>query len=167
MSIGRITKEYPSHFLHPGNIFCVKEPTVVSTILGSCVSVCLIDPFLGTGGINHYLMPLWNGDGLPSPRYGNIAIEKLIDKMVFNGSKKSNLQAKIFGGASITGNTKGFMNIGERNIVVAKDLLASHNIKILNSSLGGDRGRRLFFFSWSGKVKIKEIQKTSVKNEKN
>ena len=84
------------HYLYPSALFASARPHKVVTVLGSCVSVCLWDPFLRIGGINHYMLPLWNGEGLASPKYGNIAIEKLIERMLYLGSRKSNLQAKIW-----------------------------------------------------------------------
>ena len=73
--------ERPKHFLYPGAIYISPEPTLITTILGSCVAICLYDPILQIGGMNHYMLPLWNGQGLASPRYGNIAIEKLITNL--------------------------------------------------------------------------------------
>src|SRR5688572_13771956 len=88
------------YYLFPSTIFAELLPHQVKTILGSCVAVCLFDQVLNYGGINHYMLPWWNGNGMPSPKYGDIAIERLIDKMLFLGSQKKNLVAKIFGGAS-------------------------------------------------------------------
>jgi len=65
-----------THFLYPAALFASRTPHMVTTILGSCVAICLYDPILKFGGINHYMLPLWNGQGLASPKYGNIAIEK-------------------------------------------------------------------------------------------
>ena len=76
-----------SHYLYPGELFVHREPHVVSTVLGSCISVCLWDPERRLGGINHFLLPLWNGEGLPTPKYGNIAISRLIEKMEALGAQ--------------------------------------------------------------------------------
>ena len=75
-------KAVKNHFLIEGTILVSVQECNVTTILGSCVAVCLWDPFLKVGGMNHYLLSLWNGKGLPTPRYGNIAIPKLIKKLV-------------------------------------------------------------------------------------
>ena len=90
-----------THFLYPGALYAQKGECVVSTILGSCVSVCLWDPLLKIGGINHYMLALWNGEGLPSPKYGNIAITKLIEKMLSLGRRKGDLKAMVFGGGEV------------------------------------------------------------------
>jgi hypothetical protein len=65
-------------YLHPGQVFAAAYPTTVTTILGSCVSLCLWDPTLRIGGINHFLLPFWIGDDAASPRFGTVAIESLI-----------------------------------------------------------------------------------------
>ena len=69
------------HYLYPSALFAEKTPFMVDTVLGSCVAVCLFDNQLKIGGINHYMLPFWNGNGLASPKYGNIATEKLVEKM--------------------------------------------------------------------------------------
>ncbi len=150
----------PNHFLYPSAIFASRTPYTITTILGSCVSVCLWDPVLQIGGMNHFMLPLWNGQGLASPKYGNIAIPKLIEKLYSFGSQKYNLRAKVFGGAEvIESNSKQFL-IGERNAAIAFDILAEEKIQILSSSIGGNAGRKIIFFTENGEVKHKFIQKT-------
>jgi len=150
------------HYLYPSALFASARPHKVVTVLGSCVSVCLWDPFLRIGGINHYMLPLWNGEGLASPKYGNIAIEKLIERMLYLGSRKANLQAKIFGGGEVIDvNISGRFRIGERNIAIAKELLEEHRIPIVAQSVGGKRGRKLMFLTSTGEVFQKIIDKNS------
>lgn len=145
------------HYLYPGALFADKEDYVVTTILGSCVSVCLWDVVLRIGGINHYMLALWNGEGLPSPKYGNIAITKLIEKMINFGSRKNNLKAKVFGGATVLQSTNGILNVSHRNITLAKDMLQEEKIPIITSDLGGNLGRKIIFSTESGKVLLKKI----------
>lgn len=152
--------EDKTHFLYPATLFASREPYIISTILGSCVSVCLYDPVLQFGGMNHYMLPYWNGQGLASPKYGNIAIEKLIEKMVQLGSNKNNLIAKVFGGGEVIDTQIANFHIGERNIVIAQEFLAEVKIKISGSSLGGKLGRKIIFESFNGSVKQKFIEKT-------
>ena len=73
--------EPQTHFLYPSTLFASREPFIVNTILGSCVAVCIYDTVLKFGGINHYMLPFWNGQGLASPKFGNIAIHKLLEKI--------------------------------------------------------------------------------------
>ncbi len=148
-----------NHYLLPGNIFAHREEYTVTTVLGSCVAVCLWDPKTGIGGINHYMLPLWNGDGLASPRYGNIAIAKLIEKMIDLGADRDRLRAKVFGGGDVLKVTSSFMNIGARNVVLAQDVLHDEKIPIISSDTGGQNGRKLLFNTRTGVVLVKLLKK--------
>jgi len=147
------------HYLLPGNLFAHREEYLVTTVLGSCVSVCLWDSVRKLGGINHFMLPLWNGDGLASPRYGNIAIEKLIAKLLAIGADRTNLKAKVFGGGDVLMVTSAFMNIGARNVVLAEDLLRDEKIPIISADTGGKHGRKLVFNTRTGIVLVKLLKK--------
>jgi chemotaxis protein CheD len=151
--------EQKSHFLYPSTLFASQEPYIVNTILGSCVSVCLYDPTTQTGGINHYMLPFWNGDGLASPKFGNIAIEKLLEKMLGFGCKKNNIIAKVFGGGEVIETQITQFHIGERNISVAQQVLKELKINITGQSLGGKNGRKIQFNTQTGAVLQKIIPK--------
>ena len=153
------------HFLYPASMWIEKQPQRVHTILGSCVAVCLHDSVLGIGGINHYMLPYWNGQGLASPKYGNIAIEKLIEKMLFLGCKKENLRAKVFGGGEVIEVINNQFQIGDRNIKVAQEMLRDYGIAIAGSSLGGKLGRKIEFNTQTGEVKMKFIEKQIMNNK--
>ena len=108
----------PRKFIHVGEIFVGIKPTAIVTVLGSCVGVCLYDKVELIGGMNHYLLPLWNGNGLESPKYGNVAIPKLIENMENIGCLRRNMEAKIFGGANIhRANSEGQL-IGQKNVLI-------------------------------------------------
>lgn len=154
--------EIQTHFLYPATLFAHKEPHIVSTILGSCVAVCLWDPALQIGGINHYMLPLWNGQGLASPKYGNIAIEKLIERMLQMGSKKANLKAKVFGGGEVIETQISHFQIGERNIVLAMEALKEEKIPIISQSVGGKLGRKIQYNTQTGAVLHKFIEKQAI-----
>jgi len=154
-----------THYLFPASLFAEKEPYLVTTILGSCVAVCLYDTVLKQGGLNHFMLPLWNGQGLASPRYGNIAIERLIDRMVFLGSKKENLIAKVFGGGEVLQTSHDNFHIGQRNIQIAFELLAEHGIAVVAKSVGGNQGRKIEFNTFTGEVKQKFILRSAVPHE--
>lgn len=151
--------ESSTHFLYPSTIFASRDPYIVNTILGSCVGVCIYDTVLQYGGINHYMLPFWNGQGLASPKFGNIAIHKLLEKMQSLGSLKRNLVAKIFGGGNIIEASTAQFMIGERNIAVAIDMLKELKIQIVSQSVGGSMGRKIQFNTATGEVKQKMIEK--------
>jgi len=139
-------------------IYCGKEACIVTTILGSCVSVCLFDSRIIAGGINHFMLPFWNGDGLESPKYGNIAIKKLIEEMGKIGCEKDNLRAKVFGGANILrGDISEDAGIGRRNIEIAMRILQQEKIPVISSSVGEYYGRKIIFNTGTGEVFMKKI----------
>jgi len=152
-------ENYRTHYLYPSGLFASVEPTVVTTVLGSCVAVCLWDPILRIGGINHYMLPLWNGKGLASPKFGNIAIQKLIEKMEELGSSRRVIKAKIFGGGDVLHSDIKQFQIGVRNIDLANEILQKEHIPIISSSTGGELGRKILFFTDNGNVRQKFIQK--------
>jgi len=145
----------PTHYLFPGGLFAHHQQHRITTVLGSCVSVCLWDPVSRIGGINHYLLPFWNGEGLPTPRYGNIAIDALLEKVLDLGASRGSLQAKLFGGAAMWENPNGLLAVGERNIALARRLLGQLRIPIVAADLGGDTGRKIIFDTASGAVLLR------------
>jgi len=153
---------YIKKFIHVGEINIGAKPTEISTLLGSCVAVCLYDSVQGIGGMNHYLVPLWNDSGLQTPKYGNIAIPRLIESMQNIGCEIENIQAKIFGGANVLNSNSEEMMIGRRNILIATEILEEYHIPIIAKDIGGDRGRKIMMRSDTGKVFLKYIQKDKV-----
>lgn len=147
-----------THYLYPSTLFAAQNATEVTTVLGSCVSVCLFDPVSKTGGISHFMLPVWEGEGLASPKYGDIAIEKLLQKMLTLGARRLNLQAKVFGGADSRRATNVF-KIGQRNCDTALSILSALNIPVVSSHLGGELPRKIIFRTISGEVLLKVLTK--------
>ena len=145
-------KEDGTIYLYPANLVVPKSPTIVHTILGSCVAVCLYDQILKIGGINHYMLPFWNGQGLPSPKYGNIAIEKLYEKLLQQGANHKNIISKVFGGGEVIQNMNAHFNVGQRNVLVAQEMLNDLKIRIAAQSTGGKQGRKIIFNTSTGEV---------------
>lgn len=144
------------HFLLPGGLFTTRDGVQITTVLGSCIAVCLWDPNIKAGGMNHYKLPLWNGDGLPCPKFGNIAISKLIENMMMMGCRRDSLKAKVFGGAAVIQSSNGLLNVGERNIEAAKDFLAAEGIPIVAMDVGGVNSRKIIFQTQDGSVLMKK-----------
>ena len=147
--------DLPSRYLFPAEIFVSREPIVVSTVLGSCVAVCLWDTRFAIGGMNHYLLPLWNGDGLATPKYGNIAIRQLVENVLSQGCERKNLQAKIFGGAAMWDSSNGLFAIGLRNIELAQQQLKELQIPLVAADVGGSQSRKIFFNISDGSVLLR------------
>ncbi|MBN2486589.1 MAG: chemotaxis protein CheD [Bacteroidales bacterium] len=147
-----MTELTESIFLYPAALVVPNKQVIVHTILGSCVSVCLFDTVNKIGGINHYMLPFWNGNGLPSPKYGNIAIEKLYEKLIIAGANPDYIIAKVFGGGEVIQTTIPHFNIGKKNILVAHEILKLNKIKIAAESTGGKLGRKIVFNTYTGEV---------------
>lgn len=105
-------------------------------------------------GINHYMLPLWNGEGLATPKFGNIAIEKLVAKMLAMGCRRESLAAKVFGGANLMGSGNEVFLIGDRNVSLAVQMLEEYGIPIVASDVGGRSGRKIILQSETGVVLV-------------
>ncbi len=107
------------------------------------------------------MLALWNGNGLASPRFGNIANEKLLQVFVNLGSAKMHLEAKVFGGAN---QTTSYNDVGTRNIDVAFEFLERMEIPVIAKNVGGEVGRKIVFDTYTGEVRMKFVQKTLLAN---
>jgi chemotaxis protein CheD len=156
---GNMTQEIAaikSVYLHPGQLFVATEPAAVTTILGSCVAVCVWDVALGIGGINHYLLPAGVKTASTGLRYGNVAIEQLLEKVSRVGALNSNLRAKLFGGACVLDAMRGKENhLGDKNVEIARKMLSEAGIPVVASDVGGGRGRKLIFHPHEGSALVK------------
>jgi chemotaxis protein CheD len=145
-------------YLHPGQVFASPEPTEVTTILGSCVAVCVFDPVLRLGGANHYVLPHSAGNGTSSTRFGNVAVRSLIDTLVALGGQKHNLQAKVFGGAcTVDAFHERGERLGIRNADVALRTLRQEGIPVVADDVGGRRGRKVIFHTDTGVALVRLI----------
>ncbi len=68
--------------LQPGEIFVSGNGTSITTLLGSCVAVCLWDEKKKIGGMNHVILPKNRDDESPSSRFANVATFVLYDMML-------------------------------------------------------------------------------------
>jgi chemotaxis protein CheD len=134
----------------------------ITTILGSCVAVCLYDPIQRIGGMNHYMLPLWNRKDNATPKYGDTAIKELIKKMLDAGCKIHNIKAKVFGGSIMSQDGNNPYNINKQNISIAELILAEFNIPIVSTNVGGLRGRKIQFNPESGEIRHKFINRTNL-----
>jgi len=159
-----IAGDLPEIYLHPGQQHVAASPTLIKMILGSCAGIFLFDRLLCIGGGTHFMLP-HHGSGHPSSRYGDIAIANLLEKFRTLGSSRENLQAKVFGGGSMlsalrhmSGNQVG--HIGERNVEIAKEVLAAASIPIVARDVLGSRGRMVAMVSSTGEVTLEFISQT-------
>jgi chemotaxis protein CheD len=145
-------------YLHPGDVFASARPAVVTTILGSCVSVCLTELGTGIGGVNHFLLAQQRTGENPSPRYGSSAIDMLINRVIALGASRQKLSAMVFGGANVLhAFQEGVRHIGFANVEIARSLLAQRGIPICAEDVGGTRGRRLVFRAQDGNASVRRL----------
>ena len=146
----------PRHFLYPGQVFVTRDPIVISTILGSCATVCLWDTHKKAGGMNHYLLPEGAAEGPNRLRYGNIANPELLRQVLALGCEIRNLQAKVFGGSSAFAVNLSH-SVGTRNVDLAESFLRSAGIPVVEREVSGKHGRRLVFQVADGVATIKNF----------
>jgi chemotaxis protein CheD len=145
-------------YVHVGQLYASAERRLVSTILGSCVSVCLWDPELGIGGLNHFLLPQCVQNGGSSSRFGNVAIAELFEQLQQLGAVRHRLKAKMFGGASVIDAFQSAnASLGMQNVALARRLLADARIPIVNEDVGGTQGRKLVFQTHDGAAWVRHI----------
>jgi chemotaxis protein CheD len=145
----------------PGEYFVSREPMIVYTVLGSCVSVCVRDPLLSIGGMNHFMLPVPRGDGRAdswgeSARYGCYAMELLINGILKCGGHKDRLEVKVFGGGRIY---EGGMDIGALNATWVLEYLERDGLRPVTADLGGTYPRKVYYFTESGRVLLKKIER--------
>lgn len=143
-------------FLSPGELHVSGEPAVIVTVLGSCVAVCLWDRLTGAGGMNHFLLPRSAGSP-PSPRYGDVAVDILLEEMAALGCRSANLRAKLFGGAAVLPFGAQSDTVGTQNVGVALSVLQRHGIPVVARRTGGQRGLFVRFHTTAGRVMVREL----------
>jgi chemotaxis protein CheD len=142
-----------------GEHFITSDPNVVlSTILGSCVAMCLRDPLAGVGGMNHFLLPEGAGAGTDAGRrYGAYAMELLINDLLKAGGRRERLEAKLFGGGRMF---NGLRDVGRANADFAERFLRDEDIPVVGGSLRGEGGRRLHYWPVSGRALQRAVTDT-------
>jgi chemotaxis protein methyltransferase CheR len=138
-----------------GEFEVATSPCVVSTLLGSCVSVCLFDAERGIGGMNHFMLPNATGSSADPAHFGVHAMELLINALMTRGARRKHLQAKAFGAGAVTRALPP--TVGHANAAFARAFLQKEAIPLLVERLGGDRPRQVFFRTDTGEVLVRTI----------
>jgi chemotaxis protein CheD len=148
----------------PGEYYVTHQNELITTVLGSCVSACIRDKESGIGGMNHFMLPQTNADKFNkgseaivgiATRYGNYAMEHLINTILSNGGKRKNLEVKVFGGGKII---PALTDVGMKNINFVLAYLDQEGLKLLSQDLGDIYPRKVVYFPRTGKVSMKKIQ---------
>lgn len=145
----------------PGEYYVTIDGTMIVTVLGSCVSACIMDRKVGIAGMNHFLLPTdsTNDSNIisESARYGVYAMELLINHMLKLGATRENLEAKVFGGGNVLrGLTQNA--VGERNAEFVMDYLRAEHIPVLATDLLDQYPRKVYLMSDTGEVKVRKLK---------
>ena len=145
----------------PGEYYATARNMVLVTVLGSCVCACIRDRVNGVGGMNHFMLP-HSGQDRNNPlgasaRYGAYAMEILINQLLKMGAKRSNFEAKVFGGASVL---RGFTvnNVGERNAEFVTQFLKTEKIPVVAQDMLDVNPRKVYYFPATGLVRVKNLK---------
>lgn len=153
----------------PGELYVSTHGEMISTVLGSCISVCIRDKRKGIGGMNHFMLPQnnefssesWGNNPITSAsRYGNWAMEYLINAILKRGGEKKDFEVKVFGGGQMMAK---MTDIGQKNILFVYQYLAEEQMKIEASDVGDVYARKVLYFPDTGSVKVRRIK--NVKND--
>ncbi len=131
--------------------------------LGSCVAICLYDPVARVGGILHALLPTPTTesrvDGRPT-KYVDRGTRLLLESLAKHGAKRYRLIAYLCGGAKMVTATgfEDMLNIGERNITAAHEVLEAHNLRIRAEATGGSVGRTVKLYIANGLVTVRTLR---------
>ncbi len=145
--------------INPGG-WAIESERPISTLLGSCVAVCLFDPKLKIGGMNHFLLPSTStaNTDIDNILNGDYSMEVLVNALLGKGAKKSRLVAKAFGGGTIISSIR--MAIGERNSAFANEWLSREGIPLVASDFNGPWSRKVVFVPQSGDAFCRRIPTT-------
>lgn len=146
----------------PGEYYVTMHGEMIVTVLGSCISACIRDRVFGIGGMNHFMLPVGEEGGSSSntwnsaaTRYGNFAMEALINDILKNGGRRENLELKVFGGGMIL---ESMTDIGKKNASFVRDFIKTEGLSLLAEDLGDVYPRKVHYFPQSGKVLMKKLR---------
>jgi chemotaxis protein CheD len=152
--------------LLPGEYYVTRHEEAIFTVLGSCVSACVRERSLGIGGMNHFMLPLDRSGGTSAwadnmvssaTRYGNVAMERLVNDILKLGGQRSNLEFKVIGGGKVLDMA---LDVGARNAQFVRDYLKAEGFLISAEDLGDSFARKLYYFPSTGKVRVKRLTAT-------
>jgi len=152
--------------LLPGDYYVTRHDEAIFTVLGSCVSACVRERKLGIGGMNHFMLPLdrsggtsaWSDNLVSSAtRYGNVAMERLINDIMTLGGQRANLEFKVIGGGKVLDMA---LDVGGRNAQFVREYLKTEGFTISAEDLGDCFARKLYYSPATGKVRVKRLTAT-------
>ena len=151
-------------WISPGEFYVTTSAEMISTVVGSSVSACIRDTDTGVGGMNHFLLP---GDRCSNPepsraqayletRFGVVAMENLINEILKQGSRKSCLEVKLFGGGDVPDQDRS--NVGSKNITFIRDFVRAEGLSVAVEELGGSFARKVTYSPQTGEVRVRKLR---------
>jgi chemotaxis protein CheD len=149
--------------IQPGHLHLTRTPSILQTILGSCVGVTFWCARLGAGALCHGVLPRCpRGTGVPDGyRYVDFSIRYLAEQFDALGASRYELEVKLFGGADVLPVSAARAHratVGALNCRAAREVLEEEGLSVLASDLGGIRGRTIRFDSGTGEVLLQRLQ---------
>lgn len=147
------------YYLKIGYLYITDKETIIETILGTCVGICLYDNVKKIGGMNHYLLGKRKDDDLFSTRYGDVSINEMLRSFRKNGSDFRHLSAMIIGGSTICIDGE-FFGVSRGNIDVAEEILENNKIRVTDKIVGGSLARKVLYNTYKNEIDINFIKRT-------
>lgn len=154
-------------YLLPGEVHLARRPTIIRTLLGSCVGVTFWSEKLGVGALSHSLLPKSTSDRSPNislasgHRYVDFAIRDLARQLDELGARRSEVQVKLFGGADVlvvSDAASSVPTVGKLNCQAAIKVVYAEGFEVIASSLGGTVGRNIEFDTGTGEVFLRWLR---------
>ncbi len=142
-----------------GEVFSSAEPVWITTLLGSCVAVCLYDEVAKVGGMNHFMLPTPCDKSVTCASYGIHSMEMLINSVMNAGGDRRRLKAKVFGGGNVLQSGSHQAKIGSNNIDFALQFLSTENIPVMANFTGHDSGMHVKFHTHTNKVLVRMLDR--------
>jgi len=150
-------------YLHPGEVYLARKPTVIRTILGSCVGVTFWSARFTAGALCHALLPKCPskaefGKGVPDGhRFVDFSIRDLARRFDRIGASRGEIEVKVFGGADVlpVSPRPARPTVGRQNCEVAIEVLQEEGFNVAASSVGGHYGRSIRFYTGTGEVRVR------------
>lgn len=151
-------------YLLPGELIVTDQRMKISTVLGSCVSVCMFYRTTQIAGMNHFILPLNNTGDPKILRYGDTSLAEMLSRMCQMGAKTNRIEAYVYGGSAMFKKNSDTFKVGERNIQSALYFLKNNHIFIQSIETGGTTGRKVIFDTSAGIISsnvLKPLEKLS------
>ncbi len=157
----------PDLTLHPGELYLARTPSILRTLLGSCVGVTFWSARLGAGALCHGVLPraprglAERFSASEGPRYVDFSIRYLARQFDALGARRDEVEVKVFGGADVLpllSERSSRPTVGALNREAAAEVLAEEGFLVTASDVGGKRGRRIHFDTLTGQVLVYRLE---------